>query len=84
MIEVTAREQILKRIRNANMNQNVNLKTDLDLESNIYAPLDDDLEIIFAQELNQLGGHFVYCTNKAELLENIKRLFGTTKNCRKS
>ena len=79
MQETTAREQILKKIRSANMEKVENTYSDVDLTSNIYPSLTDDLDIIFAQELNQLDGHFVYCANKEEFLDNINRLFKANK-----
>ena len=79
MQETTAREQILKKIRSANMEKFENTYSNVDLNSNIYPPITDDLDIIFAQELNQLDGHFVYCADKEEFLENINRLFEANK-----
>ncbi len=79
MKDTTSKEQILKRIRNANMQEAVNPYSNVDLKSNIYTELDDDLEVIFAEELNKVGGHFVYCLNKAELKQNLKRLIDSQK-----
>ncbi|MCK5845993.1 MAG: LUD domain-containing protein [Bacteroidales bacterium] len=79
MQETTAREQILKKIRLANMEKVDNEYSNIDLSSSIYTPLSEDLDIVFAQELNQLEGHFVYCANKEEFLDNINRLFTSNK-----
>ncbi|RLD44691.1 MAG: hypothetical protein DRI86_06905 [Bacteroidetes bacterium] len=79
MQETTAREQILKKIRLANMDKIINEYSDVDLKSNIYTPLTDGLDITFAKELNQLDGHFVYCENREELYNNISRLFKSNK-----
>ena len=79
MQETTAREQILKKIRLANMDKIINEYSDVDLKSNIYTPLTDGLDITFAKELNQLDGHFVYCENREELYTNISRLFKSNK-----
>lgn len=74
MKETTSREQILKRIRNAEMQKADNPYADVDLSKNIYYDLKEDLEVVFAEELNHIGGHFVYCMSKEELIENLKRL----------
>jgi len=79
MQETTAREQILKKIRTANMQKVDNEYSNVDLRADIYPPLDDDLDIIFAQELNHLDGHFVYCADEQEFLDNISRLFDANK-----
>ncbi len=79
MQETTAREQILKKIRLANMDKIVNEYSDVDLKSDIYTPLTEGLDITFAKELNQLDGHFVYCENREELYNNISRLFKSNK-----
>jgi len=79
MQETTAREQILKKIRAANMQKVENEFSNIDLRANIYPPLDEDLDIVFAQELNQLDGHFVYCADRLEFLANIDRLFKANK-----
>jgi len=64
----------MKRIRNANLNQMDNNFEDVDLEKDIYAPLDDDIEVNFAEELNQNGGTFVFCNNEEELTKNLQLL----------
>ncbi len=75
MQETTAKEQIFKRIRMANM-QPISIEDpNMDMKAKIYQPLEEDLDITFALELNRLSGHFVYCASKEELLSNIKRLF---------
>jgi len=79
MKDTTSKEQILKRIRNANMQEAVNPYTDVDLKSSIYNEVEDDLEIVFAEELNKVGGHFVYCIDKNELELNLKRLIESQK-----
>lgn len=74
MRETTTKEQIFKRIRNANMNTAENTFADVDLKSDIYPKIDDELEVVFAEELNKVGGHFVYCIDSKELIENLQRL----------
>ncbi len=74
MQKIKSSELIMKRIRNANLNQMDNNFEDVDLEKDIYAPLDDDIEVNFAQELNQNGGTFVFCNNEEELVNNLQLL----------
>lgn len=74
MKDTTSREQILKKVRNASLQLAENPYFEVDLESNIYPEVEDDLEIIFAQQLGLAGGHFIYCQNYDELKENIIRL----------
>ena len=74
MQKIKSSELIMKRIRNANLNQMDNSFEDVDLEKDIYAPLDKDIEVNFAQELNQNGGTFVFCNNEEELVNNLHLL----------
>ena len=64
----------MKRIRNANLNQMDNKFENVDLEKEIYAPLDADIEVNFAEELNQNGGTFVFCASEEELIDNLRLL----------
>lgn len=74
MQKIKSSEVIMKRIRNANLNQIDHTFENVDLENEIYTPLDDDIDIVFAKELNKNGGTFVYCESEQELFENIKQL----------
>jgi L-lactate dehydrogenase complex protein LldG len=74
MQKIKSSELIMKRIRNANLTQMDNNFEDVDLEKDIYAPLDDDIEVNFAEELNQNGGTFVFCNNEDELTKNLQLL----------
>ncbi len=75
MNDTTSREQILKRVRSAGMQKAPNSYSDIDLEKNIYHNLEDDLEVVFAEEFTQIGGQFVYCQDINELSKNLKELF---------
>jgi len=74
MQTIKSSEVIMKRVRKANLNQIDNAYEDVDLEKDIYVPIDDDLEVSFATELNNNGGTFVYCASEEELIQNIKAL----------
>jgi len=43
----------------------------LDLESPVYQPIEDSLDITFAQEFSKVSGKFIYCENEAELKNNL-------------
>jgi len=71
MQTIKSSEKIMKRIRQANLTQVDNQYEGVDLEKDIYAPIDDDIEIAFASELNANGGTFVYCASEQELIQNL-------------
>ncbi len=71
MQKIKSSEVIMKRIRNANLNQIDNKYENVDLDAEIYAPYDNDIEIAFAHELNQNGGTFVFCESEQELFNNL-------------
>ncbi len=71
MQTIKSSEKIMKRIRQANLTQVDNQYEDVDLERDIYAPMDEDIEIAFASELNANGGTFVYCASEQELINNL-------------
>jgi len=71
MQTIKSSEKIMKRIRQASLTQVENQYDNVDLEGDIYAPMDDDIEIAFASELNANGGTFVYCANEQELIQNL-------------
>ncbi len=74
MDNIISREEILKRVRNASMINTENTYTNIDLDSAIYPSNDEDLEIVFAEELNHIGGNFVYCENLKDLENNLLHL----------
>lgn len=67
MDETTSREKVLKSIRNSLLSKTPNPFSDVDLESKIYARLDESLALNFAQEFTSLGGNFIYCEDEADL-----------------
>jgi L-lactate dehydrogenase complex protein LldG len=74
MEETTSREKILKKIRNALISKAENPYPSLDTESSVYHPIEDSLDITFAQEFTKASGQFIYCENNDELKENLKSL----------
>lgn len=74
MQEIKSSEVIMKKVRNANLNQLDNVFEDVGLEKDIYAAIDEDIEVAFATELNNNGGTFVFCANEEELANNLSIL----------
>lgn len=40
----------------------------------VYTPIDEALDVLFAQQFGANGGRFVYCVSQAELLEQLQLL----------
>ncbi|MCK9617416.1 MAG: LUD domain-containing protein [Lentimicrobiaceae bacterium] len=79
MEESTSKEKVLKKIRNALIYKSDNPFPKTDFDSEIYQPMDDAPEIIFAEELTLAGGNFIYCENESDLIMQL-RLFSEEKN----
>jgi len=80
MHETTSREKILKRVRNAGLTSVDNRYSGVNQDAGIYVPAyDDDLLVTFAQELNNIGGSFVFCENRAEFISNFTVLMKSRK-----
>lgn len=75
MEESTSKEKILKKIRNALINQGENPYGNIDLDSDIYTPPDDSPDIMFAKAFAEQEGKFIYCSDASEFKENIRLLF---------
>jgi L-lactate dehydrogenase complex protein LldG len=65
--EVTPREQILSRIRNALLGSKPE-GVNLDLKAEVYDKGTEFLEIEFAKAFGDQMGHFFYCADEAEFL----------------
>ncbi|MEN9523780.1 MAG: hypothetical protein RL065_2157 [Bacteroidota bacterium] len=69
-----AKEQILKRIRKG-LNHKVQQPfPNIDGQSSVYLNNHQSLEIQFAKSFTDLGGHFIYCDDTAEFIDNFKNL----------
>ena len=66
----TAKEQMLKKVRKALLVKRENPYPNLE-EQYHYPPVEDILEVIFAEELTKVSGHFVYCEDEIQFIENI-------------
>lgn len=71
MEESTPKEKILKRIRQALLYKSKNPYASIDLESGVFAKDDRDLKLSFADHYTQSAGHFVYCENEFDYLDNL-------------
>jgi L-lactate dehydrogenase complex protein LldG len=71
MDDTTAREKVLKSIRNALISKLENPYPDVDFDSPVFEQLDEAPEIVFAQEFIKVGGKFVYCSNDAEFAGSL-------------
>lgn len=71
MQESTSREKILKKIRKALIHKTANPFPSVEFESSVYAGSDEPVEVVFAHAFSKNGGHFVFCENENDLLENL-------------
>lgn len=62
----TAKEIMLKRIRNALLAKTANPFPDTEMEGPVYQPIGDDHDVAFAREFSRLGGSFIYCESEEE------------------
>lgn len=69
-----AKENILKRIRQALINPTPVPFPQSEGNSNVFAPSIQDNEIEFAENFGQIQGRFIYCSNEEELIGQLKQL----------
>ncbi|SHL84663.1 L-lactate dehydrogenase complex protein LldG [Chitinophaga jiangningensis] len=69
-----AKENILKRVRNA-LSQSVQLPfPNSEGNTAVFKTESEGMEIRFAEEFTRLQGKFVFCAGKTELIENLRAL----------
>jgi len=69
-----AKENILKKVRNA-LSQSVQLPfPNSEGNTSVFKADSDGLELKFAEEFAKLQGKFIFCAGRAELVENLKAL----------
>lgn len=66
----TAKERMLKKIRQALLQKRDNPYSDFE-DSPLYKDEEEPLDVTFARELTEVGGHFVYCDGEISLIENL-------------
>jgi len=68
MEESTSKEKVLKKIRDALIEKTEAPFPIIDAETSVFPPLEDPLDVTFAQELLKVSGKFVYCEGEDEFL----------------
>jgi len=71
MSDITAREAILKKIRQALSKPATPRFPNVDWEKPVYQAGSDTLAEQFAVAFTKVGGNFVYCESELEFLENV-------------
>lgn len=79
MDETTAREKVLKSVRNALISKLDNPYQDVDFDSPVFGEFSDAPEIVFAQEFIKVGGKFVYCSNDNEFEDMLNSVMKENK-----
>jgi L-lactate dehydrogenase complex protein LldG len=69
-----AKENILKRVRQALSNPVPLPFPHSEGSNSVFQPAADDLEVLFAQEFTNLQGKFAFCTSEADMLQQVKQL----------
>ena len=69
-----AKENILKRIRQALSNPAPLPFPQSEGSNSIFPPPPDDLEVVFAEEFVQLQGKFAFCTDEKDMVEQVQKL----------
>jgi L-lactate dehydrogenase complex protein LldG len=72
----TAKEKILKRVRQALIFKSKALYSSIDLESNVYVqpPAHEPILETFARNFTEAGGQFVFCDNKFDYIDKFLTL----------
>lgn len=66
----TAKERMLKKIRQALLQKQENPHADFE-DSPLYKDEEEPLDVTFAREFTQVEGNFVYCDGEISLIENL-------------
>jgi len=72
MEESTSKEKVLKKIRDALIEKTEAPYPIIDVDTNIYSPVDEPLDVTFAQELLKVSGKFIYCESDDEFLSVLQ------------
>jgi L-lactate dehydrogenase complex protein LldG len=74
MAVTPAKENILKKIRQALSNPVPLPFPQSEGTNSVFLPATDDLEIIFAQEFTQMQGKFAFCINEEDMVQQLQQL----------
>lgn len=69
--EITPKERILKRIREALTAAPITVERAIDLDSSVFVPAGATLDVVFAENFVHRGGQFVYCENMEEAVQSL-------------
>lgn len=69
----TSKEKLLKKIRKALLEKRDNPYPNLE-DQPLYAPVDEMLEVVFAQQFTAISGQFVFCEDEIHFIENLLNL----------
>lgn len=69
-----AKENILKKIRQALSNPVPLPFPNSEGTNSVFHPAQDDLEVVFAQEFTHLQGKFAFCTDEADMQQQLQQL----------
>ena len=70
---ISSKELMLKKIRKALLEKRDNPYPNLE-ESQLYQTNTEELEILFAEQLTNVAGNFIFCENGVDFIENILEL----------
>ena len=71
MEESTAKEKVLKKIRNALISRTETPFPGVDSELPLYPESQESQDVVFAREFTRVGGMYVYCENEKELVSSL-------------
>lgn len=71
---LSAKEKMLSSVRDALLHQIKQPFPNLESNDAIYSIPDEPLEILFAQEFNEVNGQFVFCESERECVDTLKEL----------
>jgi L-lactate dehydrogenase complex protein LldG len=74
MEETTSKEKVLKKIRDALIEKTDPPYPIIDMESSVYKPMTEPLDVTFAEELVKVSGKFGYCESEDEFISFFQSL----------
>ena len=74
MATSVAKENILKRIRQALVNPLPLPFPNSEGTNSVFLPATDDLEVLFAEQFTRLQGKFAFCADEPDLLQQLQQL----------
>ena len=72
--KITEKEYILRKIREASYKSYDGVKSNIDYDSKVFAHSDDNPLVIFAENLINIGGNFVYCQDEHDFAIKLAAL----------